>query len=425
MVKQNDMAGPCLPKVIRSSGRLARAFMVCFLFAACAEKPPAPSGPLEHEAYLWQDPNRSQAAAALARARGKLSAIAILAAEGSARDGRLVFREIDHPPAGPDIAHVVRLGQSTNQLVWSPENREAISRQVARLAALRPREIQIDFDCPVRRLGDYKGLLEDLRGSAGPVPLAFTALPSWLESRAFPDLARAFPRFVLQVHSLGLPSRPDEPVILCDPEAARRAVAKASALGVGFRVALPTYGSEVLFGADGKILDVVSEDGTRVPAASIANRQRVFADPEAMAALARAWTERRPLGLIGICWYRLPVDGDRRNWTWATFADAIESKARAAAMEIHATPGNGGAFHLTLVNPGDSHAPMPEEITLPTGTLAADATRPYRVSGGSVPVFLHDPADPIWPWLAPGERLVVGWFRHPNPPAKILPPSRP
>jgi hypothetical protein len=425
MVKQNDTAGPDLPKAIRTFGRLARAFMVCLLIAACAEKPSVPSGPLEHEGYLWQDPGRAAATAAIERARGKLSAIAILVAEGSARDGKLVFREIEHPPTGSDIAQVIRLGQSTNQLVWSPENRGAIARQVARLAALGPREIQIDFDCPVRRLGDYHDLLEDLRARAGPVPLAFTALPSWLESRAFPDLARAFPRFVLQVHSLALPSSPDGPVILCDPEAARRAVAKASALGVEFRVALPTYGSELLFGFDGKILDVVSEDAAGVPAAAIARRERVFADPEAMSALVRDWTDHRPRGLTGICWYRLPVEGDRRNWTWATLADAMEGKARTATAEIHAAPGHGGAFHLTLVNPGDAHAPFPGKIVLPPGTLAADASRPYSPEGGSSPVLLHDPADPIWPWLAPGERRVVGWFRHPNPPAKLSPAPRP
>jgi hypothetical protein len=410
---------------MRASGRLARAFMLCFFFAACAEKPPVPGKPLEHEGYLWQDPNGPQSAAALARARGKLSAIAILAAEGSARDGKLVFREIRNLPTGADISHVIRLGQSTNQLVWSPENRETITRQLKRLAATRPREIQIDFDCPVRRLAEYKELLDHLRASAGPVPLTFTGLPSWLDAPAFADLARAFPRFVLQVHSLDLPSSPGAPVILCDQEAARRAVAKASALGVEFRVALPTYGSEVLFDSDGKVLDVVSEDASGLPPADLARRERVFADPEMMAALVREWNTRRPAGLTGICWYRLPVEGDRRNWTWSTLADAIEGKARVSTVEIQVVAGRDGVFHVTLVNSGDSHALSPGKIVLPAGTLAADATRPYHRSGGYAPVFLHDPADPIWPWLAPGEQRVVGWFRHPNPPEKISTTPRP
>ncbi|MFM7180952.1 MAG: DUF3142 domain-containing protein [Verrucomicrobiales bacterium] len=399
--------------------------MTCLFLSACGEKSPAPSGPLVHEAYLWQDPQRPGVAAALATARGKLSAIAILAAEGSAREGKLVFREVKNLPIGPDIAHVIRLGQSTIEQVWSPESREMIARQVARLAAARPREIQIDFDCPASRLGDYKELLLALRASAGPVPLVFTSLPNWLDARSFADLARAFPRFVLQVHSLDLPSKPGESVILCDPDAAHRAVAKASALGVEFRVALPTYGSEVLFDSNGKVLDVVSEDSSRVPAAAIASRQRVFADPEVMSTLVRDWTANRPRGLTGICWYRLPVEGNRRNWTWATFAAAMEGTARTGIVEVHAAPGSGGAFNVTLVNPSDAHAPMPEKIFLPAGTLAADATRPYHPSSGAAPVFLRDSADPIWPYLAPGEGVVVGWFRHPNPPSKLSPNPRP
>ena len=399
--------------------------MVCFLFAACAKKPPVPSGPLEHEAYLWQDPNRPQAAAALARARGKLTAIAILAAEGAGREGKISFREIANFPAGPDIGHVIRLGQSTTELVWSSENRETITRQVKRLAAKQPREIQIDFDCPTRRLEDYRQLLVILRAASGAVPITFTALPSWLDAPCFAGLARAFPAYVLQVHSLDLPSKPGEPVVLCDPETARRAVTKASGLGVDFRVALPTYGSEVFFDSDGKILDVVSEDTTDLPPVTLARRERVFADPEMIAALVREWTAHRPSGLSGICWYRLPVEGDRRNWTWATLADAMEGKARGSSVEIQVIAGRDGVSYVTLVNPGDSHALSPGKIVLPAGTLAADATRPYHRSGGYAPVFLHNPDDPIWPWLAPGERRVVGWFRHPNPPAKLSPSPRP
>ena len=399
---------------------LAVASLAVFFFSACGKRTPAPAGPLQHEAYLWQDPRLTSAATALARARGKLSAIAILAAEGSARDGRLVFREVGSPPSGNDHAHVIRLGQSTTGLGWTGPDREALARQVKRLAATHPREIQIDYDCPARRLAEYMSLLEFTRAAAGTVPVTFTALPSWLDVAAFPDLARAFPRFVLQVHSLDLPSQPREPVVLCDPAAARRAVEKASALGVPFRVALPTYGSEVLFGADGKVLDVVSEDATTVPAASIASRQRVFADPAAMAGLVREWSEFRPAGLTGICWYRLPVDGDRRNWTWSTFADALNGVARTSPVEISITTGNSGAFHITLGNPGSAHAPLPEKFTLPDGTLAADATRPYRLGGGASPVFLLDSTDPSWPWLAPGQTLVVGWLRHRAPPAKIL-----
>lgn len=388
----------------------------------CAKKSSPPAGPLIHEAYLWQDPNRPQAAAALARARGKLSCVAILAAEGAIREGNLSFREIPNLPKGPDFAYVIRIGQSGIGFLKSSEHHEMVTHLVKRLARNSPREIQIDFDCPTSRLVEYKQVLDSLRAAASPVPIAFTALPSWLATPDFATLARAFPRYVLQVHSLDLPSSHGEPVVLCDPAAARCAAEKAASIGVAFRLALPTYGSELLFDADGRVLDVVSEDASRVPTSSIARRERVFASPKEMAALVREWSEHRPRELIGICWYRLPVEGDRRNWTWATFSQAIEGKASVTTLEIHANPGEGGVFHITLFNPGQGHAPMPKDIPLPEGTLAADATRPYHLSGGELPVLLHTSADPIWPWLAPGERLVVGWFRHPNPPSNLSSP---
>ncbi len=37
-----------------------------------------------------------------------------------------------------------------------------------------------------------------------------------------------------------------------------------------------------------------------------------------MAGLVRGWTEGHPKELTGILWYRLPVAGDRNNWTWPT-----------------------------------------------------------------------------------------------------------
>lgn len=405
---------------------LSLALLAACLNFGCSDRVDPPPGPMEHEAYLWQDPGRPEAAAALARARdGKISAIAVLAAEATMRDGNLVFREIAPLPSGPDITHVMRLGQSTTAHIWTTASRETISRQIERLAAASPREIQIDFDCPARLLTDYCDLLDKLRARAGGVPVAFTALPSWLDAPAFPALARAHPRFVLQVHALDLPARPGDPLVLCDPEVARRAVEKASGFGTPFRVALPTYGSEVLFGGDGKILDVVSEDAARAPAVAVTGRQRVFADPVAMAGLVRDWTTRRPRGLSGICWYRLPVDGDRRNWSWTTFSEAMAGRASPVVVEIESRAAGPGLRHITLVNPGAAHAALPESFSLPTGTLAADATRPYHVGGGTTPVFLLDPADPAWPWLAPGQSLVVGWFRHPDPDVRIPPRSPP
>ena len=71
-------------------------------------------------------------------------------------------------------------------------------------------EIQIDYDCPESKLDDYRALLPLLRKAAAPLPLTFTALPSWMgQRRAFGKLIAAADGYVLQVHSLAPPQQSD------------------------------------------------------------------------------------------------------------------------------------------------------------------------------------------------------------------------
>lgn len=350
------------------------------------------------------------------RAAGQLDGFAILAIEASWRAGELHFKETKlgqfESLGGKSV--VIRLGQSVAAMPWTPEGIQMVGEWVGKLAKLGPREIHLDYDCPARKLDEYRKLMTEWRKPAGRVPLVFTALPSWLGERSFKELARQNPGYVLQVHSLDLPSRPDEPVILCDPKAAKSAVSKASGIGVPFRVALPTYGSEVLFGSDGKVLDVVSEDASPVPAARVANRRCVMADPAALGALVADWKSHRPRHLQGIIWYRLPIEGDRRNWPWTTLSAVITCQPIHGECRLHGRPSSGNATDLVLANTGNAPAPLPASLPLPAGTMAADGARPYRLETSGTCLVI-DPEVRHWPWLAPGQILVVGWINHPEP----------
>ena len=404
---------------------LLQAILLLLTLFGCSRPSAETPHPLTHEAYLWQDPARPAAITAITRARGHLDGICVLVAEGGWKHGKLTLRKCAEAPRGDGFSYVIRLGQSTAGLDWTGDHGSAVSALVAELAALHPREIQIDYDCPSRRLSDYKQFLLTLQKSAADVRLTFTALPSWLDTPTFEPLAKAFPGYVLQVHALELPESPEVPLVLCDPTVAHRAVKRASSYGVAFRVALPTYGSEALFGADGKVLDVISEDQTSIAPERITMRSRVFADPVVMADLVRQWTAQAPPEMRGICWYRLPVQGDRRNWSWETFVAVIQGHASPAQLEVRAEKTSGSAHDVVIVNTGENHAALPQCVILPDNLLAVDAARPYSVIGKNPRVLKRDPLAPDWPWLPAGQRCVIGWFQHPAPPAHLKFTSQP
>jgi hypothetical protein len=79
---------------------------------------------------------------------------------------------------------------------------------------------------------------------------SITALPSWLNASDAKQLFTTADGVVIQLNSLKLPDKPEMPVILCDPIAARETVRQMSKLGIPYHIALNTYSCEVWFDAN-------------------------------------------------------------------------------------------------------------------------------------------------------------------------------
>lgn len=375
------------------------------LFAGCKE---APQRPLDVEAYVWQAAEKPTVKEAMVKSEALVSRLHVRAAEMRWDGQKFMTQWFVRELPVKDCGLVVRIGASASQVEWTPERIAEVAKVFKKTADFSPSEIQCDFDCPQKRLKKYSVLLDGLQSAVGGIPVYPTALPAWLDQPDMATLVKGRAGWVLQVHSLQLPSQPEEAAVIFDPEAARAAALKAARLGVPFRIAMATYGCEVRFGEDGKVLDVVSEDLAELTPA-VRRQAFAMADPVASARRVAAWENDRPVGLTGIIWYRLPVAGDSRNWPWATFQRVARGEVAVSLPELESTPVDG-ARDLTVANHGDFPVRLPLAILVRSAVVTADGSGHYRVerAGDGVKFLLRSD---VWPWLDPGKRVACGWLR--------------
>lgn len=398
---------------------LSAAVGLTAALAGCA--PPTVSGPLAHEAYVWQRRWTPAVAEAVRGAEGFRGLVALAAEVDPAADPPRLVRvpvDLEALAAAGSPALAMRIGAAPERFAVRPGLVDRLAGLAASLVAdaaaegVLLAELQVDHDCPAPRLTDCALLLAAIRDRIAPVPLVFTALPSWLDdTRGFGHLLASADGFVLQVHSLAPPDGPDAEITLCDPSAARRAVARAARFGRPFRVALPTYSYLLTFDAAGALSGVTAEEPPEPPPPG-GHRRRVAADPAAMAELVRGWTASRPRALGGVIWYRLPTSDDGLNWPAATLAAVLEGRAPEGLLELRVRRPEPSLAEIDLVNRGEAATELPGSIELSWSgppPLAADGVGGYRYDAITASLRLA-PAGPLAP-PAPGEARTVAWLR--------------
>lgn len=278
----------------------------------------------------------------------------------------------------------------------------------AKSAGMEVQEFQLDFDCAQKKLPGYAEWVKALRYSVVPVPLVITALPSWLSEPAFPSLAREAKRYVLQVHSVESPLG-DERTQICDPVQAKRWVAQASAIGLPFEIALPTYRSYVGYSPEGKLVGVASDSVS--PSWPVDTQVKEYGlDATAMAAMVKEWLVNRPAHAEGIMWYRLPVATDKNNWRWPTLRAVMEGR----------TPTQAWTVRVEGASAAGNVAPNPADLVL-RNTGEVDEAPMCRVEirwdADSIPV-----AESLPGWEVRREKKSVVFFRAVGN-ARRLPPE--
>lgn len=372
-----------------------------------------PPRPLSTEVYVWQRQETPALQATLQRSQEIASRRHFLAVEiGRANGAWRVSRSTLPDDWIKGNGLVIRIGSSLSGETWHEgEALDKVLAEIAWAAAKPVTDFQIDYDSPQRSLGNYVRLLEAIKKAHPNKTWSITALPSWLNESTAQRLFTKADGVVMQLHSLKLPEKPDLPVILCDPVAAREAVRRMSNMDIPFHVALNTYSCEVLFDANNRVLDVISEDVLSPTPQSATRRSMGISDAGQLARLVAEWKQNPPDGLEGIIWYRLPIETDRRNWKWITWQRVASGEIPASNLQLAARATENGAWDIVLTNRGERDERLPEFVDVGCETLVLEGLNGYT---SGTPNQLHLESAP-WPWLAPEASFTIGWIRPIQP----------
>jgi hypothetical protein len=394
-------------------------FLACALCASC--RPQTSDTPLLQRGYLWQRDWTQAVAAAAADADRQMDGVVVLGAEIQWNAGRpspiratlswQTLKSLKKPVAlalriepypGPFVEHDL----ATTTIV----NDATMLIQEAKAHRLNLSELQLDFDCPQKKLAGYEIWVHAVRAAIRPTKLVLTTLPAWLHERDFPDLIRQSDGYVLQVHSIPTGHRTGNEVV-CDPALARSWAAKADNLGRPFDVALPTYRCTAGYDPAGNLLGVAMD--SVAPVFPPGTRLLEFdSDADALARLISDWQKARPENLKGVIWYRLPVSTDRQNWRWPTVIAVMEGRVPLHHLEVSRQGDN--PVDLSISNNGEADVPVNCTVTVTWegGSLIASDALPgwsIRVKPGRA-LFRSNSTRGLR--LPPGTRIDIGWLRY-------------
>lgn len=398
---------------------IALTVIVSTLLPDCFHSPTKTSGPLTHAAFVWQQSWGDDVVSAVNGAT-TFDRLYVLAGVLSFSP-QPAFQSIDIPVRdlrpGAGVVACLRIHPfsgdfSEPRVVEAMRN--AAGRAIATFSSqgLVVEELHVDFDAAESQLDAYRGWLDRLRADHPNLRLTITALPSWLDRAAFARVVRTVDSFVLQLHSLPKSSGPGQAPVLFDTKQSLVDIHRASRLRAGFRVALPTYGYDLIYDAGGSLRSVVAEGLTPpVPEGGVVRRVR--ADPRELSSFVKSLQRERPTLLEAIVWYRLPVETDRRNWHARTLETVLRGGNPEPRLRAEARRTAPGLFEVDLLNDGDDEAAMPVVVEAKAGSriVALDAVNGFRFERIDEDVVRFTPAaDMIFP-VAPEERRTLGWVR--------------
>ncbi|WP_166928065.1 DUF3142 domain-containing protein [Asaia sp. As-1742] len=376
------------------------AIVGLFLVRSAAPKPVQ----LPSDAYIWQRQWRDELLRSITQAAPSIQTWHILAAEfdqaGQWHDTALLSsRQV---LASHRVIAVFRLSGRIEALdpVQTGQHIEQVLARWQTLG-LTPEGIEIDHDCPTARLGDYATWLDALhRRLSGRYRLTITALPSWIGAPALGSVLSHVESVVLQLHAVSNPAGG----LFRAHEAQRDAAGFGRISPVPWQIALPSYGTKIIWGEAGQPVAVESEMARGIARGA---GQELTVAPEEVAQFMERIEHAPPAGLAGWIWFRLPVAGDRRAWSLPAWLTLVRHEPLRRALSLGLNPQGAALYHIVLRNDGTIDATLPLIIHADKGCAGMGAQGPYRLD--------YDQAGPVLvrtgeALLPVGQEIVAGWL---------------
>jgi hypothetical protein len=370
--------------------------------------------------YVWQHKWSTEVVSGIRKASRASTVFMVLGAEITLDDGNPHYRmpNVDWRALAstarpvwvvirvhelPDIRSAE--GQKTSVEILVDVTRPLIDAMAR--SGVQASGVQLDYDCAAEDLAHYASLLRLFRERVPGVPVSLTALPSWLRHRDLPIALAEADHYVLQVHSIEPPVRIDDPLVLCDTARVPGWLEDAASLSVPFYLALPTYGYRLIFAPGGEFVGLTAE---QVEESRVGYRTReIVAEPSEVAALVRTLRCEPPPLLLGIAWFRLPVEGDRLNWSWPLLEKVMKGQAPKLDVRAEVRSPSSNLHEVWVTNQGlfCPTEPIHIRVDWTNGTLVAhDALAEFRVD----PV-LEAAGHLVGKAPGPGEERMAAWFR--------------
>lgn len=399
---------------------LALATGLCWLWFH-ADAPSASASALSSEVYLWQRVHTAAVSEAVKTRGPDFASVVVLAAQitwnGDVPAVQIV--DLDRPAlaalnaSGTGIGLALRITEFSGSFAGkSATDLSDLAEHLIETTSphFPVRELQLDFDCPTRRLEDYRLWVEALKTRLS-CPITITALPTWLTSRAFAPLARSTDGFVLQVHSLEKPRGFDQPATLCDADQARAAVVAAGRLGVPYRVALPTYGYTAAFNSSDRFIGLSAEGPSPTWPKDVRTRE-IRSDPATIAQLVSELRVSHPASLTGLIYYRLPIATDQLNWAYPTLGAVMRGKTPRPYLKLVLRHPRPELNDIILQNSGDADAVGPVAVQIACVSdpvVALDAGNGFNITQSAAGKWICRNGRPLR--VRPGDELAIGWLR--------------
>ncbi len=119
-----------------------------------------------------------------------------------------------------------------------------------------------------------------------------------------------------------------------------------------------------------------------------------------------------PDNLVGIAWFRLPIDTDKRAWSPETWRAVLTDRLPPTQLHASLVPAEAvDLWTVTLSNDGTVDAAIPRRVQLDPACALADGANGFRLAGGT-PLALEGSGNGR---LRAHDTRVIGWARCTEP----------